>query len=84
MEHETHEITATLMSTTVAELCGLMRCYRSFPFLRCLWPESTGATADVHIRTDANNLVITASTTEGSNAFDTRVAEGKQKHTCAK
>ena len=49
------------MSTTVAELRGLMRCYL---FLRGLWSDITGGIADVHICTDANNLVTTASTTQ--------------------
>ena len=51
------------MSTTVAELHRLMRCYGSALFLRGLWSDITGEIADVHIRTDANNLVTTASTT---------------------
>ena len=50
------------MSTTVAELHGLMRCYGSALFLCGLWSDITGEIADVHIRTDANNLVTTAST----------------------
>ena len=54
---------AKRMSTTVAELHGLMRCYGSALFLRGLWSDITGEIADVHIRTDANNLVTTASTT---------------------
>ena len=63
VDYETHKITATTMSTTVAELHGLMRCYGSALFLRGLWSDITGEVADVHIRTDANNLVTTASTT---------------------
>ena len=63
VDYETHKITATIMSTTVAELHGLMRCYGSALFLRGLWSDITGEIADVHIRTDANNLVTTASTT---------------------
>ena len=51
------------MSTTVAELHGLMRCYGSALFLRGLWSDIPGEIADAHIRTDANNLVTTASTT---------------------
>ena len=51
------------MPTTVAELHGLMRCYGSALFLRGLWSNIAGGIADVHIRTDANNLVTTASTT---------------------
>ena len=63
VDYETHKITATTMSTTVAELHGLMRCYGSALFLRGLWSDRTGEIADVHIRTDANNLVTAASTT---------------------
>ena len=63
VDYETHKITATTMSTTVAELHGLMRCYGSAIFLRGLWSDITSEIADVHIRTDANNLVTTASTT---------------------
>ena len=48
---------------TVAELHGLMRCYSWALFLRGLWSDITGEIADVHIRTDAFNLVTTASTT---------------------
>ena len=62
-DYETHKINATTMSTSVAELRGLMRCYGSALFLRGLWSDITGEITDVHIRTDANNLVTTASTT---------------------
>ena len=62
VDYETRKITSTTMSTTVAELHGLMRCYGSALFLRGLWSDITGEIADVHIRTDANNLVTTAST----------------------
>ena len=51
------------MSTTVAELHGLMRCFGTCLFIRGLWSDISGELADVHIRTDANNLVTTASTT---------------------
>ena len=63
VDYETHKITATTMSTTVAELHGLMRCYGSASFLRGLWSDITGEIADVHIRTDANHLVTTAPAT---------------------
>ena len=63
VSYKTHKITATTMSTTVAELHGLMCCYGSALFLRGPWSDITGEIADVHIRTDAKNLVTTASTT---------------------
>ena len=55
VDYETHKITATTMSTTAAELHGLMRCYGSALFLRGPWSDITGEIADVHIRTGANN-----------------------------
>ena len=51
------------MSTTVAELHGLMRCFGSCQYLRGLWSDMSGEVVNIHIRTDANNLVTTASTT---------------------
>ena len=39
VDYETHKITATTMSTTVAELHGLTRCYGSALFLRGLWSD---------------------------------------------
>ena len=62
VDYEAHNITATTMPTTVAELPGLMRCYGSSLFLRGLWSDITGEIVDVHIQADANNLVTTAST----------------------
>ena len=85
VDYETHKMTAATMSTTVAELHGLMRCYGSALFLRGVWSDITGEIADVHIRTDANNLVTTASTThqpstraERNNALHRNVAKGEQ------
>ena len=46
-------------------------CYGSALFLRCLWSDITGEIADVHIRTDANNLVTTASTTHQPEQTET-------------
>ena len=63
VDYEMHQITASAMSATVAGLHGLMRCYGSSLFLRGLWSDITGEIADVHIRTDADNLVATASAT---------------------
>ena len=63
VDYESHKITATTMSTTVAELHGLMRCFGSCQYIRGLWADVSGEIAEIHIRTDANNLVTTASTT---------------------
>ena len=50
------------MSTTVAGLRGLMRCFGTCLFVRGLWSDISGELADVHFRTDANKLVTIAST----------------------
>jgi hypothetical protein len=63
VDYESHKITTTTMSTTVAELNALMRCFGSCLFLRGLWADVSGTVCDIHMRTDANNLVTTASTT---------------------
>ena len=63
IDYESHKITTTTMSTTVAELQALMRCYGSCLFLKGLLADMTGQVIPIHIRTDANNLVTTAGTT---------------------
>ena len=63
VDYESHKITATTMSTTVAELYALMKCFGTCQFIRGLWADLSGESAPIHIRTDANNLVTTASTT---------------------
>ena len=40
-----------------------MKCFGTCLFIRALWADVTGEIAPIHIRTDANNLVITAQTT---------------------
>ena len=59
---EVRKVAATTEPITVAELHGLVKRYGSSLFLR-LWSGFTGGIADVHIRTDANNLATTAPTT---------------------
>lgn len=40
-----------------------MKCYGTCQFPRGLWMDVSGEAADLHMRTDANSLVTTASTT---------------------
>ena len=40
-----------------------MKCFGACQFLRGLWMDMSGCSAALHMRTDANNLVTTASTT---------------------
>jgi len=63
VEYESHKITATTMSTTVAELYSLMKCFGTMLYLEGLWADLSGEDAELHLRTDANNLVTTAKTT---------------------
>ena len=58
---ESTKIKRTTLSTTVAELYALMKCYGTCQMLRGLIKDITGLSSDM--RTDANNLVTTASTT---------------------
>jgi hypothetical protein len=63
VDFESHKINRTVLSTTVSELYAFMKCYGTCQFLRGLWMDISGTAAEIHIRTDANNLVTTASTT---------------------
>jgi hypothetical protein len=63
VDYESHKITVTTMSTTVAELHAFMKCFGTCLFLRGMWADISGQDAEIHMRTDANNLVTTASTT---------------------
>ena len=63
VDYESQKIKKTVHSTTVAELYAFMKCFGTCQFLRGLWMDMTGSAAEVHMRTDANNLVTTASTT---------------------
>ena len=60
---ESTKIKRTTLSTTVAESHTLMKCYGTCQMLRGLVKDITGHSCEIHMRTDANNLVTTASTT---------------------
>jgi len=68
---ESTKIKRTTLSTTVAELFALMICYGTCQTLRGLIKEITGYACEVHVRTDANNLVTTASATHVSEQQET-------------
>ena len=63
VDFESHKIKRTTLSTTVAELYAFMKCFGTCQFLRGLWMDVSGESCDLHMRTDANNLVTTATTT---------------------
>ena len=68
---ESTKIKRTTLSTTVAELYALMKCFGTCQMLRGLWKDISGLDAEIHIRTDANNLVTTASTTRAPEQQET-------------
>jgi hypothetical protein len=53
------KINRTTSSTTVAELYALMKTFGTCLFLKGLWVDLSGQMADIHVRTDAHNLVTT-------------------------
>ena len=62
-QQESTKIKRTTLSTTVAELYALMKCYGTCQMLRGLIKDIAGHSCEIRMRTDANNLVTTASTT---------------------
>ena len=64
---ESTKIGRTTLSTTAAELYALMKCFGTCQMLRGLRKDISGMDAEIHMRTDANNLVSTASTTHSPN-----------------
>ena len=63
IDYESTKIRRTTLSTTVAELYSFMKCYGTCLFLKGLWADLSGEAVDIHMRTDAHNLITTASTT---------------------
>jgi hypothetical protein len=63
IDYESTKIKRTTLSTTVSELYAFMKAYGTGLFLRGLWMDLSGDDLELHMRTDANNLVTTAKTT---------------------
>ena len=63
IDYESHKIKRTVLSTTVAELYAFMKRYGSVQFYRGLCMDMSAQPVEVHLRTDANNLVTTAAST---------------------
>ena len=62
IDYESQTIKKTVPSTTVDELYYFIKCFGSCQFLRGIWMDLSGEVADIHMRTDAKNLVTTART----------------------
>ena len=59
---ESLKVKKTVLSTTVAELYSFMKCFGSCQFLRGLWMDISVEVANIHMRTDAKNVVTTGRT----------------------
>ena len=62
VNYESQKIKRKVLSTTVAEMYSFMKSFVSCQFLRGLWMDMSGEVAEIHMRTDAKNLVTTART----------------------
>ena len=63
VDYEPTKIRRATLSTTVAELYSFMECFGTCQLIRGLWMDISGTPAPIHMRTYANNLLTTASTT---------------------
>ena len=61
-DYESRKIKRIVLSTTVTELYSFMKCFGSCQFSSGLWMDLSGEIANIHMRTDAKNLVTTART----------------------
>ena len=68
---ESTKIKRATLSSTVAELYALMKCFGARQMLRGLWKDISGMDAEIYVRTDANNLVTTASTAHAPEQQET-------------
>ena len=62
VDYDSQMIKNIVLSTTVAELSSSMKCFGLCQFLRGLWMDLFGEVANIHMRTDAKNLVMAART----------------------
>ena len=62
VDFESHKINRVVLPTAASELNEFTQCFGTCRFLRGLWIDISAACVAIHMRTDANNLVITAST----------------------
>jgi hypothetical protein len=84
VDYESSKIKRTTLSTTVSELYSFMKCYGTCLFLKGLWADISGQSAEVHMRTDAHNLVTTASTTHLPEQKETiHMIQMLRKETCS-
>ena len=78
---EPTKIKRTTLSTTVAELYALMKCFGTCQMLRGLWKDISGLDAEIHMRTDANNprfycFYYSLTRTARNHSHDSNAEEG--------
>ena len=71
IDYESQRIERTVLSTTTAELFSFMKCVGSSQFLRGFWIDRSCQVANIHMRTEAKNLVTTARTIHLSEPKET-------------
>ena len=73
-----------IISTTVSELYSFTKCFGACQFLRGLWMDISAACVAIHMRTDANNLVTTASATRSPDQKETiHMIQMLRKESCS-
>ena len=73
-----------VLSTTVYELYAFTKCVGTCKFLRGLWMEISAARVAIQMRTDAHNLVTTASTTRWPEQQETiHMIQMLRKESCS-
>ena len=80
-----HKTNIVVRSTTVSELLCFTNCFGACQFLRGLWLDISAACVAIHMRTDANNLVTTTSTTRLPEYWETvHIIQMVRKESCSK
>ena len=84
VRYASQKMNRTVLSTTVAELFSFMQCFGVYQFRRGFWKDISGEVAEIHMGTDAKNLVTTARTIHLPEQKDTiRMISMLRKEACS-
>ena len=84
IDYESTKIKKVVHSTTMAELYALFKAFGTCLSLKGLWKDMTAQDVQIHVRTDANNLVTTAQTTRQPEQKETLHLINQLRHeTCS-
>ena len=84
IDFESHPINRVVFSTSVSELYSCTKSFGTCQFLLGLWMDLSAACVAIHMRTDANNLVTTASSTRLPEQKETiHMIQMLRKETCS-